>query len=364
MALKENMRMEDTPKGLIGPKKKITLFQARDIEVEEPQFLWFPYLPEGMLTFIEGDPGVGKSWMLTSLTASLSKGNKLPGQKEALYPPSKVLWFTGEEPLGVMRGRLNALGADPENVFMSDSIFELKGNGLEDLRHFALTYKPRLMVLDPFQSFVPGDSDINNAKEMQKALQPLSKLAAETKSTIAIIRHLRKAGGPAKHSGIGSISLTGIVRSVLQLQETKGGNHIMRHVKHNYSDKGDTLQYTFGGGTFKWDGTWSSAEDTQPKVSKKPNKKVAQATDWLHTELILGPKPAVDLFKTAADANIGDAALKEAKKALARSTKIGNVWYWELKSTGTGELTPNKQIKVNPDKGIIDKWVAEQAAKD
>lgn len=334
----------------IGMNKTITLLRARGVEIMDVQFLWFPYIPEGMITFLEGDPGVGKSWISIKLASDLSNGVPLPGQKEKeKVPPRNVLMFTGEEPLEAMRSRLDKVGADPNYVWLSDSIFPLNKKGLEDFQQVIQELDAKLVFLDPLQSFITSDADINNAKDMQKMLQPIAKIARETKTSIVIIRHLRKSGGKnAKHAGIGSIALTGIARSVIQANETRGGNHIMSHVKHNYSDRGDTLHYSFGNGAFKWEGTWSDKQNSQGddvKISRGPNKNILKTQEWLWDALRDGAKPMVDLLVAGAEAGLKESWLKEAKKGVAISRRINNVWYWELKErAGEGEK-PSLKLK-------------------
>ena len=40
---------------------KLKLLTMSDIPVEEVRWLWYPYLPRGKITIIQGDPGEGKS---------------------------------------------------------------------------------------------------------------------------------------------------------------------------------------------------------------------------------------------------------------------------------------------------------------
>lgn len=329
--------------------KTIQLNQAKGVDLMDIKWFWEPYIPRGMITFLEGDPGVGKSYISIQLAADVSQGRALPGQAPSHARKEPVIMFTGEEPLEVMRSRLEAAGADVELVWLSDSIFPLKEKGLADLEQMITETGAGLVFMDPLQSFVNADLDINNAKDMQQMLRPLAKVADKTGAAIVIIRHLRKSGGKnAKHSGLGSISLTGIARSVIQAGETRGGNKILSHVKYNYSSRGPTLHYDFKDGTFRWAGTWSDEEHTGgqgPRASKKPSKAVQAATDWLLTRLRDGASPMVDVIFDGAEAGFSKDILNNAKKSIAVSRKIGAVWHWELKELlGEGEK-PSTTIK-------------------
>src|SRR5262245_15629466 len=47
---------------------------AAEIEPEVVDWLWFPYIAKGKLTMLEGDPGLGKSWLTCALAAGVSRG--------------------------------------------------------------------------------------------------------------------------------------------------------------------------------------------------------------------------------------------------------------------------------------------------
>ena len=40
---------------------ELKLISMRDIQTEDVQWLWYPYLPRGKLTIVQGDPGEGKN---------------------------------------------------------------------------------------------------------------------------------------------------------------------------------------------------------------------------------------------------------------------------------------------------------------
>ena len=42
-------------------KPELKLIQMSDVEAEEVSWLWYPFIPYGKLTIIQGDPGDGKS---------------------------------------------------------------------------------------------------------------------------------------------------------------------------------------------------------------------------------------------------------------------------------------------------------------
>ncbi len=57
-----------------------------EIEPKEVKWLWYPYIPSGKVTLLQGDPGDGKSKLMLSIAALLSKGEALPFTEEEIEP--------------------------------------------------------------------------------------------------------------------------------------------------------------------------------------------------------------------------------------------------------------------------------------
>ncbi len=60
-----------------------------DVEPEEIRWLWYPRIARGKVTILEGDPGVGKSYVTAAIAAALSRGERLPTCES--FEPCKVL---------------------------------------------------------------------------------------------------------------------------------------------------------------------------------------------------------------------------------------------------------------------------------
>ena len=56
----------------------LEVFKASEIEQKEVQWLCYPYIPFGKVTLLQGDPSDGKSKLMLSIAALLSKGEPLP----------------------------------------------------------------------------------------------------------------------------------------------------------------------------------------------------------------------------------------------------------------------------------------------
>lgn len=53
---------------------ELKLIHMEDVVSKEVEWLWYPYIPYGKITIIEGDPGEGKTTLVLKLAAALSRG--------------------------------------------------------------------------------------------------------------------------------------------------------------------------------------------------------------------------------------------------------------------------------------------------
>ena len=52
----------------------LKLISMSEINAEEVQWLWYPYIPLGKLTILQGDPGEGKTSFILAVIAALTRG--------------------------------------------------------------------------------------------------------------------------------------------------------------------------------------------------------------------------------------------------------------------------------------------------
>ena len=48
-------------------KPELRLINMADVEATDVQWLWYPYIPYGKITIIQGDPGEGKTTLVLNL---------------------------------------------------------------------------------------------------------------------------------------------------------------------------------------------------------------------------------------------------------------------------------------------------------
>ena len=74
----------------------LEVIKASEIEPKEVKWLWYPYIPFGKVTLLQGDPGDGKSKLMLSIAALLSKGEALPFTDEETEPMT-IIYQTTED---------------------------------------------------------------------------------------------------------------------------------------------------------------------------------------------------------------------------------------------------------------------------
>ena len=75
----------------------LEIIKASEIEPKEVKWLWYPYIPFGKVTLLQGDPGDGKSKLMLSIAALLSKGEPIPFTETEENEPMTIIYQTTED---------------------------------------------------------------------------------------------------------------------------------------------------------------------------------------------------------------------------------------------------------------------------
>ena len=62
----------------MGIEKDLSLRYFSSVTSREVEWLWYPYIPFGKITIIQGDPGDGKTTLVLNIAALLSNGLPMP----------------------------------------------------------------------------------------------------------------------------------------------------------------------------------------------------------------------------------------------------------------------------------------------
>jgi hypothetical protein len=311
------------------------------IAPETVDWLWYPYIPLGKLTILEGDPGVGKSWILLAIATAISLGRGLP--RVDVVPKGIVLIASAEDgKADTIRPRLNNMGADTSKIVIIDdpeARFTLDDLGCDMLEKFINEVKPLVLILDPLVAYINADIDISQANQMRHITKKLATLAEKYKVAIIALRHLTK-GGSSKpiYRGLGSIDITAAARSVLMAgEDSDTGARGIVHIKSNLAQKGNPIGYSL---TDKFYWTDGDCDLTVARILSNDSggMPIERAKVFLEEYLKDGAKPEKEIEDEAAFRDISERTLKRAKsevgvKSFSRPEKGkrgAGTWYWEL----------------------------------
>ena len=305
----------------------LNTIQSRDVK-----WLWYPYIPYGKITIVQGDPGDGKTTFILSLIAGLTHAGNLPCSKEKLFCKS-IYQNTEDDLADTIKPRLERHGADCSQVCFIDKPEQLL---LDDncLETAILESQAKLLVLDPLQSFIGENVDMNRANSIRPRLSKLKLIAEKTGCAVVIIGHLnKKAGGKVDYRGLGSIDIQAAARSVLLIGKHTDypGFRFVVQQKNNLAPLSKTLGFTLDNGVVKWLGAFPIlAEDLVIGETRKKSKERI-AVKIIANLLLRGAKPSEQILKRGADEGISERTLNNAKKKLSiRAFRKENAWYWEF----------------------------------
>ena len=101
-------------------KIELKMIRMSEVQSQEIEWLWYPFIPYGKLTIIQGDPGDGMTTMVLNLAAKLSKGEALD-ENMKVTEPVNVIYQTAEDGLAdTVKPRLELAGADCERIIVID----------------------------------------------------------------------------------------------------------------------------------------------------------------------------------------------------------------------------------------------------
>lgn len=321
----------------------------------------------GKLHIVEGNPGVGKSTLLTQWTADATVGSALPDGEGV--DPMGVIWITVEDAANdTIRPRLEAAGGDANRVWLMDEIPIPTEEQPDATMQFELpTHCPLLeeaiqinnvglVIIDPFADFLADDLSENSNKDTRKALGPLSKVAERTGAIIVVVRHLNKSSSTsALFRGGGSMGILGKARIGLLVEEDPRDPEVkcVARGKGNLGKRPQTLQFRLVDAEadevakLEWLGVSDLTADDLLAGKVIGMDKLSEwddATEWLKDYLWKGPREVQDIYRDMAIVKISKESVMKANQRLRvkqRKMGFGGKWHWELPYVPGAPVTLN-----------------------
>lgn len=235
--------VEDTS-ALFGPPKTT--------EPLPMEFLYYPYIPYFGVTLLAGNPGMGKSLLVTKLIAAVTSGTPWPLTDECA-PKGKVLMLSAEDNWQrVTLPRLLENNADISQIRVMTRFKILSPENLEAMARYIEQEKPKLVVIDTLTAYMGSGRDMNRQNEVGEFLGRLTEIAEDAGCAVLAIGHLNKQS--AEHPLyriVGSIGFAASIRSALfyGTDPTDRSRFALAHGKANASELGKTIIFErFGGG--------------------------------------------------------------------------------------------------------------------
>ena len=311
----------------------LRLINMKDVEVESVEWLFYPFIPYGKITIIQGDPGEGKTTLVLQIIASLTKGTSVLEDKET--EPINVIYQTAEDGLAdTIKPRLLKANADCSRVLVIDdrdiplTMLDIR------LEQAIAETKARLVVLDPIQGFLGTGVDMHRANEIRPVMKHISELAEKYKCAIILIGHMNKCSmGKSTYRGLGSIDFQAAARSVLIVGRIKDEPEIrvVCQTKNSLAPEAKSIAFRLSEENgFEWIGEYDVAVDDLLSGTAKGTKKQT-AMDFLETILSGGQMQQTAIMQLAEEKGISQKTLRNAKEALdIKSIRLNNQWYWKL----------------------------------
>lgn len=312
-----------------------------NIQTEEVHWLWKPYIPIGKLTLLEGDPGIGKSWVALAIATAVSLGIALPFQNMMEYE-GRVLLASAEDGLGdTIKPRLENMGANIGNIAAINGLMTFDEAGFNILDGYISEVMPVLLIIDPLVAYFSGDTDIHRANSVRHVTAQLHKLAEKWNMAVLAVRHLTKGGSVKNiYRGQGSIDFTASARSVLLAgcnpddEQDRG----MVHLKSNLAKSGEAIGYELREGGFFWKEHSELTADRILAGRDDNESEKERAIRFLKEYLSNGPATWDELTSEAAGSDISEATLRRARIDLKLShtqqpemgKRGGGKHYWGL----------------------------------
>ena len=320
--------------------EELKIIKASDVDCRNIEWLWYPFIPYGKVTILQGDSGDGKSLMILKLAAMLTQGEPMPFTDGDGQTPINVIYQSSEDDADdTIVPRFMESGGDPDRLFFISE--KEKFLSFSDQRLLAALEQTqaRLLILDPLSAYIGENTQLNSANSVRAQFRPLIELAKKLRCAVIVVHHHNKQlGQRAINRGSGSVDVIAGPRSTLVISRTRSDDpdeRILAQVKCNVGPTGSAIVFSVSNGEVTWLREEArTADEVLGNTFNEPGRHDTQlqiAKETLRQFLSAGPRPQQEVMHMMKAAGVGESTAKKAKAQLEiRSVKQGSMWFWSL----------------------------------
>jgi hypothetical protein len=361
-------KKEEKQKSIIKPN----IIIMADVKAIRQEWLWHHRIPDGGLSLLVGNPGLGKSVVTMFLAAQVTTGAPWPDRPNEYHTPGSVVLLTCEDRKdSTIKPRLEAAKADQTKIAKLESVtvFDTEQEVADEDKHFNIDQHSealietiygmkdtKLVIIDPVTGYLGRNTDSHKNAETRRVLSKLGKIAEDLDVAIIGVSHLNKnCNTSAIYRVIGSVAFNAIARAVWYVVEDSDsderGGRLFLPGKNNLApnptglrfelktayvnipndDPAETVYCDFDGDPVN---TTADEALTANTTNQKDGKsKIEEAQEFLYTELNCGPVSSGQVWKNAKSLGIAPSTLKRAMEKLGVKNKkegFRNGWTMEL----------------------------------
>jgi hypothetical protein len=196
-----------------------TLLTANEFPAEPIEWIWEGFIPRGEISILQGLPGCSKSTLSVDVAARLGTGRAMPGSSRTLpAEPSIILAYEGEKTIAPRLAAAGGLVPAVKCVKQGPAELRLPSD-FDHLEAMVTDHRAALLVIDTFNRSLDDGCSISSPN-VKRALEPLQLLAHRTGVAPLLLSHVTKSARLNDiHGGAGSIVISGIARSILEISK-------------------------------------------------------------------------------------------------------------------------------------------------
>ena len=181
---------------------------------EEIDWLAEDWLQRGVVHQFQGEMDKGKSMYTCHISAQLSAGGYIFGQK---VRAEKVLIYSADSPTKVIKQRIKSMGGELSSVIsLNGKKIPKFPTAIPELYEHCVTFKPSVVIVDPILAMFEGD--MNKETDVRKVISEMGLIADFFNIVFIVVTHTGKMRyNNPNHNALGSQGGSAGVRANFQI---------------------------------------------------------------------------------------------------------------------------------------------------